>query len=435
MAASETLIDLAKTLSSDNDTQNAGVLTKQDVINLVNTRVSELLAAISAVDNKVAAPTAASVTGLDAAIEDFVAGMLTAGAGITLTPNPSGHTLGVAATGTVSSVALALPNIFTVTGSPVTAAGTLTAVLAAQTANLVLAGPTTGASATPTFRTLVAADLPTSAATKGGTGQTGYAVGDILYAATTTTLSRLPAGTLNQALVVSATGIPEWGNHIGADIEDVILREDWINGLPAGQLGWSSSNNGTGSAVACNGTRVTSQHWGTVDLVTGTTNTGRAAAFLGTTGILLGGALCELEWELCLDTLSDGTNSYEVRVGLLDADNGTPVDGVYFVYKHGTSANWLARCSSNSSATELATTVPVVATNYQSFNIAVNAAGNEAKFYINGVLAQTITTNIPVGVGRLCAPHAHIIKTAGTVSRTLTADYFWLHGHIGSRGV
>jgi hypothetical protein len=69
---------------------------------------------------------------------------------------------GVTATGgggTVTSVGLSLPAIFTVTGSPVTAAGTLTATLASEAANTVLAGPT-GSAGAPTFRTLVAADVP-----------------------------------------------------------------------------------------------------------------------------------------------------------------------------------------------------------------------------------------------------------------------------------
>jgi hypothetical protein len=69
---------------------------------------------------------------------------------------------GVTATGgggTVTSVGLSLPAIFTVTGSPVTAAGTLTAALASEAANTVLAGPT-GAAGAPTFRNLVAADVP-----------------------------------------------------------------------------------------------------------------------------------------------------------------------------------------------------------------------------------------------------------------------------------
>ena len=63
-------------------------------------------------------------------------------------------------TGTVTSVALAAPGIFTVSGSPITSSGTLALSLQTQTANQVWAGPTSGAAAAPTFRALVAADLP-----------------------------------------------------------------------------------------------------------------------------------------------------------------------------------------------------------------------------------------------------------------------------------
>lgn len=66
--------------------------------------------------------------------------------------------------GTVTSVGLSLPAIFSVSGSPVTTSGTLTGSLANQTANTVFAGPTSGGAAAPTFRALVAADIPSSAA-------------------------------------------------------------------------------------------------------------------------------------------------------------------------------------------------------------------------------------------------------------------------------
>lgn len=68
--------------------------------------------------------------------------------------------------GTVTSVALNLPSFITVSGSPVTTTGTLTGTLATQTANTIFAGPTTGAAAQPTFRSLVAADIPTLLSTK-----------------------------------------------------------------------------------------------------------------------------------------------------------------------------------------------------------------------------------------------------------------------------
>lgn len=67
---------------------------------------------------------------------------------------------------TVTSVALAdastIP-IYTVSGSPVTTNGTLTLTLSTEVKNKVFAGPTTGADAQPTFRSLILADFPAMA--------------------------------------------------------------------------------------------------------------------------------------------------------------------------------------------------------------------------------------------------------------------------------
>jgi hypothetical protein len=72
-----------------------------------------------------------------------------------------------AGTGSVTSVGLSLPNLFSVTGSPVSTSGTLSATLATQTANGVWAGPVSGGAAAPSFRALVAADLPNTAVSPG----------------------------------------------------------------------------------------------------------------------------------------------------------------------------------------------------------------------------------------------------------------------------
>jgi hypothetical protein len=88
---------------------------------------------------------------------------LTAGSNITIT---NGHgSIQIAASGgggsgTVTSVGLSLPADFTVSGSPVTTSGTLTGAWANENANVVHAGPASGSAAAPTWRALVAADLP-----------------------------------------------------------------------------------------------------------------------------------------------------------------------------------------------------------------------------------------------------------------------------------
>lgn len=65
----------------------------------------------------------------------------------------------IAGTGTVTSVALSMPAIFSVAGSPITTSGTLAVTLASQSQNTVWAAPN-GSAGAPTFRSLVAADIP-----------------------------------------------------------------------------------------------------------------------------------------------------------------------------------------------------------------------------------------------------------------------------------
>jgi len=74
---------------------------------------------------------------------------------------PDWEPAGGGGVGTVTSVGLSVPEAeFSVAGSPVTTSGTLAITKDNQTANTVWAGPTTGSPAQPTFRALVAADIP-----------------------------------------------------------------------------------------------------------------------------------------------------------------------------------------------------------------------------------------------------------------------------------
>jgi len=134
----------------------------------------------------------------------------------------------IASSGTVTSVGLSAPAQFSVAGSPVTTSGTLALSWVTQNANLVLAGPSTGSPAAPSFRSLVAADIPslpfsqitgTVPIAQGGTGQTSAnAAYNALSPMTTNgditirsggVATRLAVGSAGQVLGVSS-GLPSW---------------------------------------------------------------------------------------------------------------------------------------------------------------------------------------------------------------------------------
>lgn len=81
-----------------------------------------------------------------------------AGTGWTLAAGGGG---GGGGSGSVTSVSMTVPSFLSVPGTAITTSGTFAVTLSTQIANKIFAGPTTGSDATPTFRSLVAADLPT----------------------------------------------------------------------------------------------------------------------------------------------------------------------------------------------------------------------------------------------------------------------------------
>lgn len=121
-----------------------------------------------------------------------------------------------AGTGTVTSVALAAPSIFTVSGSPVTTSGTLTLTASCATGDIIY-GSGTNTYAKRTIGStgavlIVSAGVPAWGVvteTWGGTNQTTYATGDMLYATGANTLGKRTIGGAGTCLVSSGTA-PTW---------------------------------------------------------------------------------------------------------------------------------------------------------------------------------------------------------------------------------
>lgn len=127
--------------------------------------------------------------------------------------------------GTVTSVGLVMPTIFSVSTSLITSSGTFTVSLSSQSINTVFAGPASGSAAAPTFRSLVSNDIPSLAASKitsgvfgiarGGTAVSAFNYGGVVYAGSTITtgLLSLPPVASGKLLISTGTSnfnYPAW---------------------------------------------------------------------------------------------------------------------------------------------------------------------------------------------------------------------------------
>ena len=251
-----------------------------------------------------------------------------------------------------------------------------------QTASFIYAGPTTAPAAVASFRAMVSTDVPTLnqnttgtaaglsttlVATSGGTGQSSYAVGDLLYASTTTALSRLAGAAVNNVLRSGGPSVaPAYGK--------VALATDVSGALPLVNGGTGTA---AGTAAAALNALLPSQTSNSAKaLITDGTNASWSALGAGTiTNVTCTNALSGLT----LTPTSPGTSSGAVTIalsGTLGTGNG------------GTGAVNPATALTNLGAQ------PVKA-NLTSFGNVTGA--NDTMPYFNGTTTMTVAPLLKVG--------------------------------------
>lgn len=120
---------------------------------------------------------------------------------------------------------------------------------------------------------------------------------------------------------------------------------------------------------------------------------------------------------------SDADEQFTVRVGFCDSATGNGNNAIMFRYTDTVnSGKWQA--VTRDGGTETAEDTGITADQTAIlFEIRINAAGTEVKFYINGTLTNTISTNLPDATDYMGLMPGQIVKSTGTNNRSFHIDF------------
>lgn len=197
-------------------------------------------------------------------------------------------------------------------------------------------------------------------------------------------------------------------------LSTVYLYEDFLGAATVATAGAVGNTNMTCSRSSATCTQAgTAANPGILEI--DTTNGTSAYALLQDPDwdIQYGAGQITLEWVCKIPTLSDGTNSFTVRIGSFNALNATaPTSGAWFEYTHSVNSGaWTIKTANGSTSTS--NTASTVDTNWHNYKIIVNAANTSISFYIDGVEVTNSpkTTNLPTA--RVAARSLLISRQAG----------------------
>jgi hypothetical protein len=186
----------------------------------------------------------------------------------------------------------------------------------------------------------------------------------------------------------------------------------------------------------------TANQIGIAQYQTGTATTGYAMHITDSSAnaqqFQFGGGNWMYESYIEVSTLSDATDRFRFVSGFGNvATSGVETIGAFFTYDEGgtqngtiASPNWQCVTVNNLVRTLTTTSIPVT-TNWVKLRIIVNADATEVKFYIDGTLVATHTTNIPTfALGRRFKVKQMIAKSLGTGNRFVYCDYIFYENNL-----
>jgi len=222
----------------------------------------------------------------------------------------------------------------------------------------------------------------------------------------------------------AGTGSPE--DLTPAQVHEIIFNTAayyrLYSDFSGGSSEFSTSVSGTGAVISYTNDGGDANHPGVLQLNCGTTTTGFASIRNGaagtitpTDGKMLINIICKV------NVISDGTDTYTLRIGIGTQVNADGSDAAFFRYTHSVNGGrWqtVTRHSSSETAKDAGGSA-IVANTYYNLKIVSNAANSSYDFYLNNVLVQTHISDLPLAQVMVIGS---ITKSAGTTARILGLD-------------
>ena len=190
---------------------------------------------------------------------------------------------------------------------------------------------------------------------------------------------------------------------------------------------WGSTVSGTGSTVTFPETLGIPP--GIMTMTAGTTATGASLITSDMSNIMLPSGSLQFSWRFSLDNLSDGTNTFLARAGLGATWNASAdiTNGLYLQYQHNQAGGALQLAAANAGVRVYSDGITILSPGVYYLAEIIYTAQPEpvATLFIDGNPECELTsgfpaTNIPM---QICG--GQIIKSAGTVARTLNTDVIY----------
>lgn len=266
--------------------------------------------------------------------------------------------------------------------------------------------------------------ITTLLATRGGTGQSSYAVGDLLYASTTTALSKLANVATGNALISGGVGAaPSWGK--------VELTTHVSGTLPVGNGGTGATTltgaligNGTGAFTAvapgASGNVLTSDgtNWtsaaGSGQFVLVSTATPSAASQVVFTGL----TSAYSHYIIVIDFPS----AAPVLRCQLSQDNGSAYDASFYYSNLVTMANGSVTCAAASGAGQTYIDLGTATSGYLKFTSPGNtgtAQVDQGQTLFSEMNGLTTTKYIGMGRHTYAANAIRLYPSTGTITGTI----------------